>query len=83
MQRRNLLVGVVAGISAPAVVRAQGNDELRIGAALPLTGPLAPEGQKQKRGYDLWAKEVRGWRESAPLKRQRAVSAVKEPVSPN
>ena len=58
MQRRNLLVGIVASIGAPAIVRAQSNDELRIGAALPLTGPLAPEGQKQKRGYDLWVKEV-------------------------
>ncbi len=28
---------------------------IRIGAPLPLTGPLSPEGLKQKRGYDLWA----------------------------
>ena len=28
---------------------------IRIGAPLPLTGPLSPEGTKQKQGYDLWA----------------------------
>lgn len=28
---------------------------VRVGAPLPLTGPLSPEGLKQKRGYDLWA----------------------------
>ena len=28
---------------------------VRVGAPLPLTGPLSPEGVKQKRGYDLWA----------------------------
>ncbi|MTV11817.1 MULTISPECIES: amino acid ABC transporter substrate-binding protein [Bradyrhizobium] len=58
MQRRTLLIGMAAAMVAPTIVRAQGADELRIGAPLPLTGPLAPEGQKQKRGYDLWAKEV-------------------------
>lgn len=58
MQRRELLVGMAATLAAPAIVRAQGAEELRIGAPLPLTGPLAPEGQKQKRGYDLWLKEV-------------------------
>ena len=31
---------------------------IRIGAPLPLTGALAPEGLKQKEGYDLWAEEV-------------------------
>ncbi|WP_262047420.1 amino acid ABC transporter substrate-binding protein [Bradyrhizobium sp. Bra78] len=58
MQRRTVLMGMAAALAAPAIVRAQGSDELRIGAPLPLTGPLAPEGQKQKRGYDLWVKEV-------------------------
>ncbi len=28
---------------------------IKIGAPLPLTGALAPEGLKQKEGYDLWA----------------------------
>lgn len=30
-------------------------DVLRIGAPLPITGPLSPEAVKQQRGYDLWA----------------------------
>src|SRR4029450_800678 len=30
-------------------------DVVRVGAPLPLTGPLSPEGVKQKEGYDLWA----------------------------
>jgi branched-chain amino acid transport system substrate-binding protein len=32
-----------------------GQDLIRVGAPLPLTGPLSPEGIKQKQGYDLWA----------------------------
>jgi branched-chain amino acid transport system substrate-binding protein len=28
---------------------------LKVGAPLPLTGPLSPEGQRLKAGYDLWA----------------------------
>jgi branched-chain amino acid transport system substrate-binding protein len=31
---------------------------IRIGAPLPITGPLSPEGQKLKQGYDLWAEQV-------------------------
>ena len=61
MDRRGLLTGtaaLVSAVAAPHVLRAQAADELRIGAPLPLTGPLAPEGGKQKRGYDLWAKQV-------------------------
>jgi branched-chain amino acid transport system substrate-binding protein len=34
---------------------AMAQDVVRVGAPLPLTGPLAPEGVKQKQGYDLWA----------------------------
>ena len=30
---------------------------LKIGAPLPLTGGLAPEGLRMKAGYDLWAKQ--------------------------
>lgn len=60
MRRRELLTGsaaVAAGLAAPSIVSAQAT-ELRIGAPLPLTGGLAPEGVKQKRGYDIWAREV-------------------------
>lgn len=37
---------------------AAAQDVIRIGAPLPLTGPLSPEGLKQQRGYDLWAETV-------------------------
>jgi branched-chain amino acid transport system substrate-binding protein len=30
-------------------------DVIKVGAPLPLTGPVSPEGLKQKRGYDIWA----------------------------
>ena len=47
---------VAAGVAAilsggPATAQ----NVIKIGAPLPLTGPLSPEGLKQKRGYDLWA----------------------------
>jgi branched-chain amino acid transport system substrate-binding protein len=37
---------------------ASAEDVIRFGAPLPLTGPLAPEGIKQKEGYDLWAEQA-------------------------
>ena len=46
-------LGVVAALTAPIGAAAQ--TVIRIGAPLPLTGPLSPEGIKQQRGYDLWA----------------------------
>jgi len=48
-----MLVGTCL-TSAGAVAQ----ETIRVGAPLPLTGPLSPEGIKQKRGYDLWAKTV-------------------------
>ena len=45
-------VGVATFLGgAPAIAQ----DVIKVGAPLPLTGPLSPEGLKQKRGYDLWA----------------------------
>ncbi len=32
--------------------------EVKIGAALPLTGPLATEGKKQRAGYEIWRERV-------------------------
>ncbi len=49
-------VGLLAfGIlgAGPCAVLAQ--DIIRVGAPLPLTGPLAPDAAKQQQGYDLWA----------------------------
>jgi branched-chain amino acid transport system substrate-binding protein len=55
------LVLALVVASAPPIgpSPASGADKvLRVGAPLPLTGPLSPEGLKQKRGYDLWAAQV-------------------------
>ena len=40
-----------AFISKPAFAQ----DVIKVGAPLPLTGAVSPEGLKQKRGYDIWA----------------------------
>src|SRR5215469_2738774 len=50
---RGLAVGTVVATAFGSPAAAQ--DVIKTGAPLPLTGPLAPEGLKQKRGYDLWA----------------------------
>lgn len=50
-----LVAGLVGGAAGPG----EGADKVvKIGAPLPLTGPLSPEGLKQKNGYDLWAEKV-------------------------
>lgn len=43
-------------LSAPLALAADGT--IKVGAPLPLTGALSPEGLKQQRGYDLWAETV-------------------------
>jgi len=43
---------IAGALAAPA---ASAQDVIRIGAPLPITGPLSPEATKQQRGYDLWA----------------------------
>ncbi len=55
-----LMLGLVAsGVApVPSGPAAAADKVLRVGAPLPLTGPLSPEGLKQKRGYDLWAAQV-------------------------
>ncbi|MDX6805974.1 amino acid ABC transporter substrate-binding protein [Terrihabitans rhizophilus] len=51
----NLLmaIGLVGGLSV-----AQAQDVLKIGAPLPVTGALSPEGTKLKQGYELWQQQV-------------------------
>src|SRR6187397_12650 len=44
-------LGLMVMIDGPVLAQ----DVIKVGAPLPLTGPLSPEGLKQKRGYDLWA----------------------------
>ncbi len=59
---RRTAVGVIAFGSAALVGNrsASAQDVVKVGAPLPLTGPLSPEGLKQKRGYDLWAEAANG-----------------------
>lgn len=45
-----------AGVALAALYAAAfAQDTIRVGAPLPMTGPLSPEAVKQQRGYDLWA----------------------------
>jgi branched-chain amino acid transport system substrate-binding protein len=50
-----LLPALSLGAALVSGSTALGQDVVRVGAPLPLTGPLSPEGVKQKEGYDLWA----------------------------
>jgi branched-chain amino acid transport system substrate-binding protein len=51
------IAAIIAAASITACLGFPGfaQDAIKVGAPLPLTGPLAPEGLKQKRGYDVWA----------------------------
>src|SRR3546814_18161669 len=56
MSRRAFVVAGAAlslAIGFSGMARAQ--DVIKVGAPLPLTGPLSPEGIKQQQGNDLWA----------------------------
>ncbi len=50
---KSLVLAGALALCGPHAALAQ--DVIRVGAPLPLTGPLSPEGIKQKQGYDLWA----------------------------
>jgi len=57
--RRAFMTGLMLATLLGATQQAMDQDKvIRIGAPLPLTGALAPEGIKQQEGYDLWAEEV-------------------------
>jgi branched-chain amino acid transport system substrate-binding protein len=65
MKRRGLLLTLVAvfffslgfaGFSGIHTTEAA--SEIKLGAALPLTGPLATEGKKQQAGYEIWRERV-------------------------
>jgi len=53
-----LAAATLAGVMALADGTASAADEITIGAPLPLTGALSPEGEKLKMGYELWLEEV-------------------------
>lgn len=56
--RRSLVVASLLAGSVVYGVPAFAAEVIRIGAPLPLTGALSPEGQKLQQGYDLWSEEV-------------------------
>jgi branched-chain amino acid transport system substrate-binding protein len=53
--RRVLVWGAIVLALGSVDARAEA---IRIGAPLPLTGPLSPEGTKLRQGYDLWVETV-------------------------
>jgi branched-chain amino acid transport system substrate-binding protein len=56
MTRSTLRLRIAAGLIIAALAApVSAQDTIRIGAPLPLTGPLAPDAAKQQQGYDLWA----------------------------
>jgi branched-chain amino acid transport system substrate-binding protein len=52
------LLMLAFGVATLGAQPALAQDALRIGAPLPLTGALAPEGAKLKQGYELWQEKV-------------------------
>ncbi|MGV3634756.1 MAG: amino acid ABC transporter substrate-binding protein [Pseudorhodoplanes sp.] len=55
---RPLAALAVLGSALIAASSAGAQDVIKVGAPLPLTGPLSPEGMKQQRGNNLWAETV-------------------------
>lgn len=60
MTRRTATAKLLAATLATTVMTAIAGaafaeDVIKVGAPLPLTGPLSPEGVKQQNGYKLWA----------------------------
>lgn len=53
---RGVGLGLGLTLAAAFSTASLAQDVIKVGAPLPLTGPLSPEGIKQQRGYNLWAK---------------------------
>lgn len=51
-------IAVLAALAALSVTSASAQETLKIGAPLPVTGALAPEGAKLRQGYELWQEKV-------------------------
>ncbi|WP_420133797.1 amino acid ABC transporter substrate-binding protein, partial [Rhodopseudomonas sp.] len=52
------IASAMLAVSSFVLSPARAHEALRIGAPLPLTGALAPEGAKLKQGYELWLDKV-------------------------
>jgi len=55
---RTALATAMSAAILQSMVAANAQDIIKVGAPLPLTGPLSPEGTKQQRGNNLWAETV-------------------------
>ena len=57
---KNPIAGAMLALSAFAITTsgAHAQTAIRVGAPLPLTGALSPEGLKLQQGYDLWKDTV-------------------------
>ncbi len=57
---RGFVAAIFASLSLSALVAlpASAQNEIAIGAPLPLTGALSPEGEKLRAGYELWLQEL-------------------------
>ncbi|MDB5839639.1 MAG: Extracellular ligand-binding receptor [Herminiimonas sp.] len=60
VKRRDVLkMSAAALLAASGAMPAQAASKVvKVGAALPLTGPLSPEGTRQRNGFQLWADTV-------------------------
>lgn len=58
MNRRTLLLAGVAGLAAPALVRAQGAGPIRVGLLAPLTGVVASGGREIVEGFQMYWESV-------------------------
>ncbi|MGA0571556.1 amino acid ABC transporter substrate-binding protein [Variovorax sp. VNK109] len=58
--KKLIALAVSAGLVAMSLVMPAHAAEktIKVGAALPLTGPLSPEGNHQRNGYQMWADTV-------------------------
>ncbi len=56
--RRPIAALAILGTVLISGSSAKAQDVIKVGAPLPLTGPLSPEGMKQQRGNNLWAETV-------------------------
>ena len=62
-QRRPALALALAALTSLIASNVQAeNSAIRIGAPLPLTGALSPEGLKLQQGYELWKEVVNAGR---------------------
>lgn len=52
------LIAIASSAVMLAISSAGAQETLRIGAPLPITGALAPEGAKLKQGYELWQEKA-------------------------